>query len=596
MMGLFSERSMKLIKLYSWNSIFFKYFRKSIVYILLPLIILSLVVCFYVFRSQEEKVISEHERSFYQTSATLKSLFQDVENNHTVVTSSSDVIAYCTADENTDFKTEYDSLFHVSKLLNNICVSSQYINDIHIYRPNTNYVFSTIGGASVDKFFTQEWYDVFSKTGISDFVYYNHFDGDYYNYDSVIIVKAIFRNDHMYGIVLYDIHAQTFREIFEASGRNDSLQVLCDSDGNIFYSPDNKLIGKNINSLNSEINLENLNGSQKKGNSIYHSTEVSYPCRYICTSPINDGSNILRIAGIVVGIALVVLLFSFVLSFYLSLQFYKSIIQITTTLRNSEEDEVGSPISKEKYDELYYINSHIVSRLIKKGPDIEKKLAEQISDLKKAQFIALQTQLNPHFIYNTLNLINVMVMNMAKGDSEASRAIIILSQLLRGALDTKKVLITIGDELEYVRKYIELQKLKFNYDIDIVWDVDNDLLERKMIKFLLQPIVENAFEHGFNGITLDEYKLIISVQRIAEGVELAITNNGKKIEDEVLSSLQETLSSDAIFDQKGIGLVNVNHRIRLIYGNQYGCSIESGDEKTTIKILLPPETDTEAVF
>ena len=585
-MNFFSERSRNLIKLYSWNSIFFKYFRKSVVYILMPLTILSLILCFFVFRSRREDAISQRNRAFYQTSSLLEAVFNDVENNHLVISSSSDINSFCTSDDSDEYSAPYSSIHAVKKVLNNICVSSQYINNVHIYMPTRDYVFSTTVSAPADSFYLKEWYNIISDTGMSDFVYYNKSENPDIYTDSVIVVRSIMADNNTQGHVLYDIPAQKFKETFEKSGYEYGLQLLCDANGKIFYASDKSIIGKNVADISTNVDLLALRDDESFENMLYQSSDINYTYHYITSSPLSSGTTVLQLIVIVLGVALFVLLISFVLSFYLSLQFYKSIIQITATLRNEEGS--SSYISEQNYNELYYINSHIISRLTKTS-DVETQLAHQITSLKKAQFVALQAQLNPHFIYNTLNLINVMVMKMAKRDCEASKAIVILSQLLREAFDTKTVLISLGDEFDYVKKYIELQKLKFKYDMNIVWDVDQSLMDRQVLKFMLQPIVENAFEHGFGKTKLDEYTLIISAHADSDELVLSVTNNGKKIADEELHSLQEALRSDIEFEHRGIGLMNVNQRIRLIYGDEYGCSIESGEDETTISIRLPAE-------
>lgn len=585
-MNFFSERSRNLIKLYSWNNIFFKYFRNSVVYILIPLIILSLVVCIFIFRSQRDDAVMQSNRLFYQTVSALESVFNDVDNNHVVVSSSSDVNAFCMTEPGEEFKVYYDNMRATQTLFNNICVSSQYINNIHLYIPGRDYVFSTLISNSTDDFFIQEWHDIFSETGMSDFVYYNKSSNPSVYNDSVIIAKPLNSNGYTAGIVLYDIHVQSISNILEESGYNYDVQILYDSMGNIFYSPDKSIVQKNISDIQSDIDLSDVTDTKADGNTLYQHSKVDYAYHYITVSSITSAMTVAQLIGIVAGIAVIILLISFLLSFYLSLQFYKSIIQITATLRNEDGDDAY--ISEQNYNELYYINSHIVSRLTK-SQDVETQLAHEITSLKKAQFVALQAQLNPHFIYNTLNLINVMVMKMAKRDCDASKAIVILSQLLRGAFDTKTVFISVHDELEYTRRYIELQKLKFKYDMNIVWDVDGALINRKILKFMLQPIVENAFEHGFGKTKLDEYTLIISAHADGDELVLSVTNNGKKIDDDELISLQEALRSDIEFEHRGIGLMNVNQRIRLIYGDEYGCSIESSEDETTISIRLPAE-------
>lgn len=563
-------------------------------YILLPLTILSLCICYYVLRSDEEDLINNRNRAFYQTGASLEAVFNDVENNHLIVSNSIDIINYCAIDDVSKFHPKYNILRSTSKLIENICISSQYINNVHIYNFNVDFIFSTLTSDTREKFYLSGWYERYKETGIANFIYYNPKKEMPALSDSVVIAKAILKDDYLCGIALYEINASVLKDILFKSGFDNDIQLLYDQNGQIFFASDETLIGKNVNEIGLITTPSETNALYKTRSSLLLKSTINYSYNYLSQANLNSYRNVTGIILLIIGLILLVLIISIVLSFYLSLQFYQSIIQITAALRNDEENG-EKEISEDKYNELYYINSHIVSRLNKKS-GIEKRLTDQVIALKKAQFIALQTQLNPHFIYNTLNLINVMVLNLAKRDCDASRAIVILSQLLREALDTKKYLVSLNDELEYVKKYITLQQLKYNYDINIAWDIDESLLPHKVIKFMLQPIIENAFEHGFSHAKADEYRMIISATKENDDIAISVTNNGKRIEPEELKILQNNLNSDMIFEQKGIGLMNVNHRIRLIYGDNYGCSIESDDSATTITILLPDDDDMDLPF
>ena len=572
---------MKLVKLYSWNTIFFKYFKKSIIYILLPLALLSAAICYYNFRSAEEDLINTQSRAFYQTTSLLESVFKDAENHHILLSQSSDIINYCALEEENNTDERFQLLLATQKQLKNVNISSQYINNVHLYKLSGNYVLSTLNGNYIDKFYVRKWYDIYKKEGISDFICYENSE----NYtECILVVKGIQKDGHLYGIVVYEISASVFRDIFENNGFSDNTQILYDKMGKIFFSTDSDLIEKNIAYVNEDIT--EFSSFSKHGKEIFFKGSLNYSYSFVSKVNIYNSIKLTGLVIIIIVIMLFVLLISFVLSFYLSLQFYQSIIEITSTLRN--EEEANGEISQNEFDELYYINSHIVSRLTKTDK-IEKNLTEQIIALKKAQFVALQTQLNPHFIYNTLNLINVMIMNLSKKECDASRAVVILSQLLREMLDTKKYLVTLKDEVEYTQKYIELQQLKHNYKINVMWRLDEDLYSHKVLKFMLQPIVENAFEHGFDRNVSDSYNIEISAEKKNNLIKVSVSNNGKRISEDNLKTIQESLRSDMIFEQKGIGLMNVNHRIRLIYGDEYGCSIESDENSTTVHITLPTD-------
>lgn len=442
---------------------------------------------------------------------------------------------------------------------------------------------STSASNELYKPYIRKWYEQYKREGLTTSVFYNRSANQNVYSDSVIVAKAIIQNDYLYGIVLYEVKSYIFNNILQKNTPEGiTKQVLYDDlNGDIFFSTDESLIGQNISKAGFPVNFKDIKREQKYKNLLFLKSAVNYTYYFVLQTDLNASRNITVMIIALVSLVLVVLLISFVISFYLSLQFYQGIINIASTLHDDAEGgESGN------HRELYYINNHIVSQL-RNTSNIEQKLSEQLTALKKAQFIALQSQLNPHFMYNTLNLINVMVLNIAKKDCNASRAIVIFSQLLRETLNTKEYIVPLRTELEYVKKYIMLQQLKYNYTINVDYDIDKSLMEHNVIKFMLQPIIENAFEHGFINTEDKEYRISFSAKEYYDKLVFTIKNNGKTIKPEELKKLQASLKSDLILDQKSHGLLNVNYRIRLIYGDRYGCSVESSDNVTTVRISLP---------
>jgi two-component system sensor histidine kinase YesM len=211
-----------------------------------------------------------------------------------------------------------------------------------------------------------------------------------------------------------------------------------------------------------------------------------------------------------------------------------------------------------------------------------------ILDIKKkeAEFNALQSQINPHFLFNTMESIRMNLWN--RQDYETSEVIQQFAMLLRKSIERTEDIITIKREIELVGTYLEIQKYRYREKLEYEIDIPEEILANVIPKFSLQPLVENAIYHG---ISLKKGKgfLRIGARKTEEGIEVLIEDDGIGIEEDKLQRIREQLADSNYMQEKGrIGVANVHQRIRLYFGNHYGLTISSSKgEGTEITILLP---------
>ncbi len=212
-----------------------------------------------------------------------------------------------------------------------------------------------------------------------------------------------------------------------------------------------------------------------------------------------------------------------------------------------------------------------------------------VNQVKKSQSIALQSQLNSHFLFNTLNHIHLSIANLAGTDNPASKMLVLLSDLLYFSLSNVEYVTSIKAELDHVSTYIELELIKYEHNFDVEWEIDEDLYDYRTLKMVLQPIVENALNHGIRYLG-DSRRGKLSIKTYAFGDTLCyeISDNGVGIPAEKLKKLQEDIDDINNIPSKHIGLKNVNQRVRLIFGDEYGITIDSTqDEGTSVLLTLP---------
>jgi len=217
----------------------------------------------------------------------------------------------------------------------------------------------------------------------------------------------------------------------------------------------------------------------------------------------------------------------------------------------------------------------------------EKILLQDIEN-KQSQLLALQSQINPHFLYNTLECINSA--GAVCGSREVEEMSTALAFIFRYAIKGENI-VRLQDELDTLQYYLNIQQIRFPDRFSVYYDIPDGLRERKMLKFLLQPIVENSIQHGFQACT-PPCIIRIEVSEFESKLRVVIADNGTGIESDRLKALQARLENHEL-STDSIGLMNIQRRIRLYYGETFGLRVESELGKgTTITAMLPAADST----
>ncbi|WNQ13901.1 histidine kinase [Paenibacillus aurantius] len=219
-----------------------------------------------------------------------------------------------------------------------------------------------------------------------------------------------------------------------------------------------------------------------------------------------------------------------------------------------------------------------------------EKLLKQKAEYRTLQFEykALQAQINPHFLYNTLE--SIYSMAKLKGEEQIGELIYLLGSLLRESLGRKGDILPLRDELDYIRKYLDIHQIIYEDKIEIIYELDESLLDSRVPKFILQPLVENAIKHG---IEEKPGKGIIRIGCRAEGetLLLEVSDNGIGMDDQTIDQVMnpEKYPGQPVKDKHTrVGIISVHKRVGILYGSGYGLAIRSvPGEFTIIQIRLP---------
>ena len=284
----------------------------------------------------------------------------------------------------------------------------------------------------------------------------------------------------------------------------------------------------------------------------------------------------------------------FVIAFFLFLlALINSYISSRITAPIEELEKSVNALEEGALDtEVYQGGSYEIQHLGRSIGDMAKRIQALMEDIvaeheskRKSEFDTLQSQINPHFLYNTLDIIVWMIENEQK--QEAVKVVTALARFFRISLSRGKSIIPVKDELEHVRSYLMIQQMrfknKFTYDIQ----AEQEVLSLASLKLMLQPLVENAIYHGMEFMDGDG-EILIKVFIQEERLRFIIEDNGLGMTKEQVQGLLTEKKHSSSRRGSGIGVKNVNERIRLYFGEEYGLFIRSEpDEGTAVEICLP---------
>ena len=358
---------------------------------------------------------------------------------------------------------------------------------------------------------------------------------------------------------------------------------LMDESG-ILYHPQQQLIYSQLKSEDTAT-LANLpDGTYSESNVIYVlQTVEGSPWRVVGVSYVDElvtsslWENFWLLALAAVAILLAALVSSIVISRALSRPL-KGLSRAMRQFEKNADTFTYAPVGGAR--EVQELSESFGHMVVKIQHLMETVRREEIN-LRKTELKALQAQINPHFLYNTLDSIAWMC-EQGRND-EAVQMVNALAQLFRISISRGHELIPIRSELRHAESYLKIQKHRYKNQFSYRFDVDESCLDFLCNKITLQPIIENAIYHGINGL-VDEGEIVITLRADGSDVVFTVADNGVGMEAEQIQAILRKERSD----HTGIGIKNVNDRLKIYFGEGYGITIDSEpDVGTTVTIRMP---------
>jgi two-component system sensor histidine kinase YesM len=381
-------------------------------------------------------------------------------------------------------------------------------------------------------------------------------------------------------------------------GQSGKIQVI-DQLGSIVYSSHTEEIGdianpELINSL--KLYKNKMFNWELDGERTYVSHSVSEysgwtVVAYIGAEEAVKDLEIVKNSSMIIGLFGIAAAIVFTIFFSWSLS--RPIRMLAMRLNHLEKGFLTpskSVMGSREVSALYDSFNHMIIHLNATIKDLSDK---QISE-KQSQLIALKAQFRPHFLYNSLNTIYWTLIN--QGEEKVANMVLTLSDLMRYSIQPGSEMVTVEEDLNQLKRYLDISRARYGDKLQTEIEIDSDLLKYRMMKLLLQPLVENAITHGLEPVKGRPWEIIIRITRNEEFIHFIVEDNGVGMKEEemelVLRRHRETDAQNLL--TSGIGLANLHYRLGLIYGKEYGLLLSKGTLgglRVEVKIPLSIEDD-----
>lgn len=575
----FKNDVFNVIRQFNIKSIFFKYWKRFSLITIIPFFILTLSVYYSQTNIAQQKINNSFSRSSSLAFNTISNQFDLANRSYTYL-----------QDEAMDYflPSSPDNMYVLQRTVDAMkqtIVENTELHSVFLHRFSDPYILSTITGGPSSKVEFQDFLQHYNKTGITNFVirsnsydYQGEKDGNL-----LTLCYGVYQGSVCHGLIVLNYSFSTLNKLLDAN-EGEEFYLLNDEEI-VLYSNKPDFVGSNLSETYT-YSSASKNEDFYNGNS-YKSTvfEIqSSPVKFVSVGLLESYSGQTMHLRILLFLAIIfAFILPVILAFYISYSFYRSITEIIYGFSSINIQKESNEYS----DEIAFI-VHQISTLSNTNQNFENELASKIALLKNTQLTAAQLQFNQHFLFNTLNLISVLAHSQLKGNNSISKAIALLSDLLRTSLDTNQYITSVSAEIIHAKKYIEIEQLKYENSIQVSWNIDAEVEKYRIIKLIFQPIIENAFLYGLAPLPNNkEKRLIITGKVQGDNLVFHFTDNGVGFNPKILAEIKQSMTENTLIHENHIGLANVNSRIKLIFGDDYGVQIHSDKNGSDVKITLP---------
>lgn len=463
------------------------------------------------------------------------------------------------------------------------------IHSIYLYSEKANTIVTSSGKQSISSFTDLNWMEYFTNTPDTYTLFSRTHNNTYP--DFLCLMKQIKVGANNAAIVV-NITLKDITILSETQQRYSNIYIIND-DANVIYHANQRYLLEplTISEKLKHFSTDNLEASfiSTINGDTYAYTQLhspEYDFSYVLvTDFINYSEELSSRQTIFFTIFMGLFLVFALLSMIMGLRFFKPIEMLTQLLNESPDFMENTDYPSPEISEL----ANKIIAYAQTNRQLADELASSLQRLTQSQMIALQAQINPHFLFNTLSIIHIKECQELGYDHPLPGMTLKLSRILRHAISSTDM-VTLQLELEYIKQYIELMNFRIEKEIRIEYDIDSKLLETMVPKLFIQPLIENVFLHAFPEDYPNDNFLIISIHEENGNCIATLTDNGIGITQAKCQEIRDYINKDSL-PVTNIGIRNVIGRMKLIYGEDFSLKLHSTKNEGTTFCMIFPKTN-----
>ncbi|WP_407271346.1 sensor histidine kinase [Radiobacillus sp. PE A8.2] len=568
---------------------------------IIPIICLGFLINWTIERVLEEQVNENTLQLISKVNETLEFYINNMQSTTYFIASNEEVQQFFNQ-EQSEISVDSDRKYDIQRYLRNFTTLSPEVAGILVVNNQGDYVSNEFYASPSRDLTNDSWYQeavdnkgifkIIGKPGtrsISSLV-------NYQNDEVVSVVRAVVDpfTQEVHGVILIDLKLRVIAEtlVDVRLGKTGYLMVV-DEQNQSIYQPDDPLIETipkgwlegNAGTFSKQVNEQKLQFIFQQSPFAHWTTIGVFPAEETIF-------EIREIRFYLVVFVFILMLFGIPVSYFLASSISRPISQLMNFMRKAEGGQLDVRY-KEQHDDEIGLLGRSFNKMLTQINHLLQLTERHERQKQEAEFRSLQANINPHFLYNTLDTIQWMARKQKAED--VAEVVESLAKLFRIGLSKGRDRIRLAEEIEHIERYLMIQKTRYREKLNFQIEIEEGKQSLYVLKFILQPIVENAIYHGIKE-RRGAGHIVVKVKEIKGKLSITIQDDGVGMSDEQLGGMRQALD-EAIprteniketRDKKGYGMLNVQARILLAFGDGYGINIDSKEKVGTIvEILLP---------
>ncbi|MEH7331923.1 histidine kinase [Neobacillus drentensis] len=554
---------------------------------LIPIFILGSAAIPLIHFNLKEKINQENLNLLNQIQMNVEMIFDELNSiNLTIAASAVEFIDLQNMLEKEWLDQEdYVKLASIKNTIDSPAIAHPYVDSIYIYIENdkNRFLTSTTGGVvDLNTFEDTSWYESLIKENSSDKVWTKkrtivrkpeNFPAKKIEVISVYRSFTLANGD--LGYIVLNVNTTYLKDylnsLYKMPGQN--ILVMDMTNQVLFENHPVHLTSSEIERMVTTQNEIDTLKIQNEASIVFKLESEKYSWLFFSSIP---KSSLYKLPYQLIMVTIILLFLSIIVAgisaYFLTKRNFADIRSIITILNKAEKGEPLPHLPTVIKDVHSFIIHKIVTNFMEQSY-MKVLLSERKYKMQALELSMHQSQLNPHFLFNTLETINWKVISLTKRPNEINDMIDHLANILRFSLDANDDLVVLKDEIKHTKSYVEIQKIRHKDQFTCVWELDEGIEKYYVVKLFLQPLIENSLEHGMTGLERT-LSIKVRIKNSASFLNVSVIDNGTGIGAEKLMDIRSKLES-AYSSSDHIGLYNTNKRLQLTYGEKHGITIRS---------------------